>query len=66
MTRPMRESEPPSSKVATIPSDAQPERDITIALTPVQLVLVALGAIILLRLLRGWWESRARRQAEGR
>ena len=38
-----------------------PQRDVTIAFTPLQLVLIAVLGIFLLRLLRRWWaEARAR------
>lgn len=37
--------------------EAVAEGDVSRALTPGQLVLVALAGVIVLRLLRRWWES---------
>jgi hypothetical protein len=42
----------PPDRLPTV-SEALEERDITLALTPGQIVLLAIGAFILMRILRG-------------
>jgi hypothetical protein len=63
-------AEPEPEKAAEAEAEQAAEEhttDVTIALTPAQLVLVALGAFMILRWLRGRWQDHAaRRELSGR
>ncbi|HEX2221657.1 MAG TPA: hypothetical protein VHK06_03960 [Candidatus Limnocylindria bacterium] len=47
-------------------ADASRRRDLSLALTPWQLLLLVAGVFLLLRLLRGWRERWTRRAIDGR